>query len=50
MSFKSMRMAERFGVAQPGEEKTLGRPYSSLIISKGNLKDVGEGTFYLGVY
>lgn len=44
-----MRMRERIGVAQPGEEKIPERPYSSLTIFKEHLKDIWEGTFYLGV-
>jgi len=37
--------AERVGVAQPGEEKALGRPYSSLPVPEGAYKKAGEGVF-----
>ncbi|GAB0176015.1 hypothetical protein GRJ2_000066700 [Grus japonensis] len=35
----------RVGVVQPGEEKALGTPYSSLPVSKGAYRKDGEGLF-----
>ena len=37
--------AERVGVVQTGEERALGRPYSSLSVSEGAYKRPGEGLF-----
>ncbi|KAK4831240.1 hypothetical protein QYF61_016472, partial [Mycteria americana] len=39
----------RVGVVQPGEEKALGRPYSSLPVSEGGLQEIWRGTFYKGM-
>ncbi|PKU32479.1 hypothetical protein llap_17218 [Limosa lapponica baueri] len=33
----------RVGVVQPGEEKVLGRPYSSLLVAEGGYRRAGEG-------
>ncbi|GAB0189971.1 cAMP-dependent protein kinase inhibitor alpha [Grus japonensis] len=41
--------AERVGVVQPGEEKALARPYSSLPVLKGGLQERWGGTVYQGV-
>ncbi|PKU45539.1 protein themis isoform x2 [Limosa lapponica baueri] len=37
------RQAERVGIVQPGEEKALQRPYSSLPVPKGVHRRDGEG-------
>ena len=43
------RQAERVGVVQPGEEKALGRPYSSLPVPKqGAYKKDKERDFLAG--
>jgi len=34
--------AERFGAVQPGEEKAVGRPYSSLPVPEGAYRKYGE--------
>ena len=37
--------AERVGAVQPGEEKALGTPYSSLPVPEGSLQESWRGTF-----
>jgi len=37
MFYSAGVLTERAGAAQPGEEKALGRPESSLSVSKGGL-------------
>ena len=39
----------RVRVVQPGEEKALGRPYSSLPVPKGGLQESWGGAFYKGI-
>jgi len=39
----------RVGAVQPGEEKALGRPYSSFPVPEGVLQESWRGTFYKGV-
>jgi len=38
-------MAERVGDVQPGEEKVVGRPYSSLPVPEGAYRKAREGLF-----
>ena len=42
--------AERVGAVQPGEEKTPGRPHSSIPLPEGGLQESWRGTFYKGRY
>jgi len=42
-------MAERAGAVQPGEEKAVGRPYSSLPVPDGGLQESWTGSFYKGL-
>jgi len=42
--------AERVGAVQPGEEKTLGRRWSSLPVPEGDLQESWRGTFYKAMY
>jgi len=42
------RKAETAGAVQPGEEKTLGRPYSIIPLPEGTYKKAGEGLFTRG--
>ena len=39
----------RVGAPQPGEEKALGEPYSSLPVPEGAYRKAGEGFFYRGI-
>jgi len=39
----------RVVAVQPGEEKALGRPYSSLPVPEGALQESWRGTFYKGL-
>ena len=38
--------AKRVGAVQPGEEKTLGRPYNSLPVLEEGLRESWRGTVY----
>lgn len=38
------KQAERVGALQPGEEKALGRPYSSLPVPEGGVQESWGGT------
>jgi len=41
--------AERVGAVPPGEEKAVGRPYSSVPVRKGGLQESWRVTFYRGL-
>jgi len=41
--------AEKAGVLQPGEKKTLGRPYSNLLVATEDLQERWGVTFQKGV-
>jgi len=42
---KDYQRAEKVGTVQPGEEKALGRPYSSFPVPERACKKAGEGHF-----